>query len=132
MILKDQSTKFTIELKETHEKEGLNENDVWYQTRIIIKNEEINYKAEGKYLSKNEVKELKKELIEFIKAKKTIKKRIAFIKNFLIFYLDFNSKRPKTLYLKLVHINNTKKNYQIKIQEEEITEVIDMITPKKD
>lgn len=124
MILKDKSTELNIELDSTNKKEGLNNKDFWYLTHININNNEINLHTDYLLFTKDELKSFLKKTDIFLKSKKAYKQRITFIKNFFKIFLISNRKHERIMIIEIVHINNTKKNINIILNEEEIIQLI--------
>ena len=129
MILKDKSTKFNIELEKTNKKEGLSSKDFWYLSHIDINNNEINLQTNYLLFTKNELKDFLKKTDIFLKSKKAYKERIVFIKNFFKIFLISNRKHERIMIIEIIHINNTQKNINMILSQDEI---IELITKLKD
>ena len=127
MILKINPNEFQIEFENTTSKIGLKNTDHWCMCNIKI-NEEKKYN--GDYITYQELNQLKSTLKDFYESKQVFKKRIAFIKNYLIFYLESKKKQEKRIYLKLVHIEDKKTNQIIEFKNKEIENLIAMIKTK--
>ena len=131
MILKDKSTKIKIKINNTTNNIGLDKNDTWQDIRILIQNKELNLNTKKELITKKELEYTIKKINTFIENSKPKKERISFIKNYFVIYLE-TIKKQKQIKIKIINLNNTKKNYLILLNKDEIKELINNIEIKKD
>ena len=131
MILKDKSTKIKIKINNTTNNIGLDKNDTWQDIRILIQNKELNLNTKKELITKKELEYTIKKINTFIQNSNSKKERISFIKNYFVIYLE-TIKKQKQIKIKIINLNNTKKNYLILLNKEEIKELINNIEIKKD
>ena len=131
MILKDKSTKIKIKINNTTNNIGLDKNDTWQDIRILIQNKELNLNTKKELITKKELEYTIKKINTFIENSKPKKERISFIKNYFVIYLE-TIKKQKQIKIKIINLNNTKKNYLILLNKDEIKELINNIKIKKD
>ena len=125
MILKNNN--LTIDIQKTKDNIGLNNNDYWYQIEININNETI----KEKMLTNTELNDIITKLKELTETKKRIKERIRFTKNYLILYLEKNTKRSIAI-LKIIYPNKQKKSKTISFENKEINSLLKQLQSKKD
>ena len=131
MILKDKSTKIKIKINNTTNNIGLDKNDTWQDIRILIQNKELNINTKKELITKKELEYTIKKINTFIQNSNSKKERISFIKNYFVIYLE-TIKKQKQIKIKIINLNNTKKNYLILLNKDEIKELINNIEIKKD
>ena len=131
MILKDKSTKIKIKINNTTNNIGLDKNDTWQDIRILIQNKELNLNTKKELITKKELEYTIKKINTFIQNSNSKKERISFIKNYFVIYLE-TIKKQKQIKIKIINLNNTKKNYLILLNKDEIKELINNIEIKKD
>ena len=127
MILKYKSVDFHLSIRDSKSKSGLGAGDYWCILDIDVYNKEINFKASWEAISYYEIKDLLKELKEFMNDNTIKRKRISFIKNYFLIYLSTKKKSKKELQLKLIHIDSLKSNYVIVFEQDEILSFIHSI-----
>ena len=130
MILKENKTNFTIEINKTNKSEGLAKGDKWCHVTCHINNSKFNITLDDNILSTQEIEQLINELNDFINNKNHKKKRISFIKNFIIIYLSTINHSQKIAKIKFVHLGAKKENYIIQLEENEIKELINILNKK--
>ena len=130
MILKDRDTNFSITLTQTNKIEGLEKGDTWCHVLCKVSNQDFDITIDDNILSNQEVLDLSCQLSEFINTNLYKKKRIAFIKNFLVIYLSVGSRLKKIAKIKFVHAGSKKESYVIQLEENEIKELIDILNKK--
>lgn len=131
MILKKNLSNIEINFKETNNSDGLSELDMWYMVYIDIMDKNVNIKFIEEAITKYELVDLLSRIDFFLKTKKAHKERITFIKNYFKIFLIANRKKEKRLIIELVHVNNTKDNYEFSLDEDEIYQFVDEINVKR-
>ena len=131
MILKNQSTQLELQLQNTQSSVGLREGDRWCLVTLKVKNKTIEYSMEKEAISKSELEDLLVQLNDFIHSNFTQKRRISFIKNYFIVYLENKARGKKVMKLKIIHVNNSEQSYLLEFDQFEILEFINLLKQEK-
>ena len=125
MVLKN-SIQFNFDICDTESHLGLSEGDFWCNVSysILDKKKEINMSCE--MISFLELKSFLKEIEVFLDLSHSDYKRVSFIKNFIVVYLEAFKKR-KVMTIKFIHIDDNKSNYYLKLENDEIIEFLNII-----
>ena len=125
MIIKNNNTKLEIKPIKTESNIGLGEDDVWYNIRYVIKNNDINLNGSKELITYKELLFIKNKLNQFINGEIKKKENIKFIKNFfrLNIYKD-------VLEINLININikDEIKNYKLLLDTNDVNNLILMLS----
>ena len=127
MILKKDSTKFDLSVRDSNSTMGLREGDHWCIFDISISNQNFHLDISKEILSKNELADLLQELRDFLDGNDILKKRVSFIKNYFLIYLETGRKGVKRMKVKLVHVGDKHTNYVLLFDHDEILEVMRLL-----
>lgn len=126
MMLNYKKTRYDLKISVTSNDVGLNNNDVWCNIDIAIKNNEFKYHVNRQSFSKNELTKIVNN-IEAYYYKNEIKPKLYFIKNYFTIECYFKENN-KYMNLNLINPENTKyKNYTITFKNTEIIEILNII-----
>lgn len=125
MIIKNNNTKIEIKTTKTKSNIGLGEDDIWYNIKYKIENDEINLIGNKELVSYKELLFIKDKLNEFINGNIKKKENIKFIKNFfrLNVYKDILE-----INLINININDEIKNYKLSLDKDDVSNLILMLS----
>ena len=127
MILKKKKINFSISIHDSISRLGLSNDDNWCMIGLRFRKLGNVYNIERESLSKNEIIFLTEEIKSFFFNELIRKKRIGFIKNHLVIYLEKKKNNYRALYLKIIYHNHEKDSDIIFFEKDEINDLLDML-----
>ena len=125
MILKNDLTQFEFSVSKTDFKSGLSDGDYWLCVDVLVKNKDIFFKKHECMVSFCELNELVETIRSFLLSSDTKRKRISFIKNYFIVYLESKKKNSFQLCFKFIRFNHQHENCFVVMNREETQLFID-------
>lgn len=129
MYLKDKTTFLDLKIRNTDDKIGISLDDNWCLIDMTLTNEEIDYYASKKFLTKkelNKVINMLKDLMNDLNKKDNL----TFVKNYLSMKLYIDRELGKVLELSLLGLNRIIPNfdtYTVRFMDKEIVDFIELI-----
>lgn len=126
MKLKFKNTNINYAVKKTTNKERLASNDSWLMVDFNVDNEEFSYNNCRESLSLGKIIEACTVIRKLYDELVAVKKKITFIKNYFIIYIN-NTSEKKKMVLELVNLDDSKHNsYKGYFEQEEILEFVNL------
>ena len=126
MKLKFKNTNINYAVKKTTNKERLASNDSWLMVDFNVDNEEFSYNNCRESLSLGKIIEACTVIRKLYDELVAVKKKITFIKNYFIIYIN-NTSEKKKMVLELVNLDDSKHNsYKVYFEQEEILEFVNL------
>ena len=130
MYLKEKSTYLDFKIENTNDNIGINPDDNWCLVNIIIKNEEIDYSAYKKMLTKKELFSTIAKLKNLIGNNLIRTENLIFIKNYFSMKLYLDKENNKVLEIKMIGLTKiipNLNNYTIKMVNDEIIQFVELL-----
>ena len=124
MILKKKKINFNISITSSSSQLGLSKEDNWCLIGLSFNKAGGNFHIERESLSRNEISFLIEEIKDFFINEAIRKKRIGFIKNHIVIYLEKKKNNYRLLNLKIIYHNHEKESDIISFEKEEINDLL--------
>ena len=132
MILKNDLKNFDFSIKDSQSNVGLREGDSWCLVHVFFQSNEGDFDFLKNALSKGEIRDLLIVLNDFLNCQTYFRKRISFIKNYFVFYLENGYKNNKVLKIKFVNVDGNRNNYFLTLYLDDIKKIIHVLESFQD